>query len=93
MNIFLNTGELPNLFDRGEQDAIIGELGPVFEAEMPKGIEPTPSKLLAFFVQRVRANLHLVLCFSPIGEKFRERARQFPGLRYVSPSLNGSSCC
>ena len=76
----MNTGELPNLFDRAEQDAIIGELGPVFEAQMPKGTEVTPSKLLAFFVERVRANLHLVLCFSPIGEKFGERARQFPGL-------------
>ena len=47
---------------------------------MPKGAEPTPTKLLAFFVERVRANLHLVLCFSPIGEKFSERARKFPGL-------------
>ena len=26
INIFLNTGELPNLFDRGELDAIQGEL-------------------------------------------------------------------
>ena len=80
INIFLNTGELPNLFDRSEQDAIQGELGPVFEAEMPKGTEATPAKLLAFFTERVRANLHLVLCFSPIGDKFRNRARQFPGL-------------
>ena len=24
--------------------------------------------------------MHLVLCFSPIGAKFRDRARQFPGL-------------
>ena len=47
---------------------------------MPKGTEPTPAKLFAFFVERVRANLHLVLCFSPIGDKFRQRARQFPGL-------------
>ena len=80
INIFLNTGELPNLFDRSELDAIVGELGPIFEAQMPKGTEPTPTRLLAFFIERVRANLHLVLCFSPIGDKFRDRARQFPGL-------------
>ena len=54
--------------------------GPIYEAQMPKGTEPTPAKVLAFFTQRVRANLHLVLCFSPIGNKFRVRARQFPGL-------------
>ena len=47
---------------------------------MPKDSEPTPSKLWAFFIERVRANLHLVLCFSPVGEKFRQRARMFPGL-------------
>ena len=29
---------------------------------------------------QVRTNLHLVLCFSPVGEKLRVRARQFPAL-------------
>lgn len=29
---------------------------------------------------RVRDNLHVVLCFSPVGDKFARRAQQFPGL-------------
>lgn len=29
---------------------------------------------------QVRANLHVVLCFSPVGDSFRRRARQFPAL-------------
>ena len=29
---------------------------------------------------QVRQNLHVVLCFSPVGDKFRIRARQFPAL-------------
>lgn len=29
---------------------------------------------------QVRKNLHVVLCFSPVGDKFRVRARQFPAL-------------
>lgn len=33
-----------------------------------------------FFPLQVRSNLHLVLCFSPVGDAFRIRARKFPGL-------------
>jgi dynein heavy chain len=29
---------------------------------------------------RVRNNLHVCLCFSPVGEAFARRAGQFPGL-------------
>ena len=32
------------------------------------------------FVQRVRDNLHVVLCMSPIGDAFRTRCRKFPSL-------------
>ena len=78
-NIFLNTGELPNLFPRDELDAIIGECREKYQA-MYKGSEPTVDELWAFFIERVRSNLHLSLCFSPVGPKFSTRAQQFPGL-------------
>jgi dynein heavy chain len=29
---------------------------------------------------RIRACLHLVLCFSPVGDAFRQRLRMFPAL-------------
>ena len=32
------------------------------------------------FINRVKNNLHLVLCFSPIGHLFRKRCRMFPSL-------------
>ena len=34
----------------------------------------------SFFIDKVRKFLHIVLCFSPVGDKFRIRARQFPAL-------------
>ena len=37
-------------------------------------------ELWSFFVERTRANLHIVLCMSPIGDSFRDRLRQFPSL-------------
>lgn len=36
--------------------------------------------LFAFFVARCRQNLHIVVAFSPIGDAFRNRLRQFPSL-------------
>ena len=44
------------------------------------GILDTMENLWEFFIDKVRRNLHIVLCFSPVGDKFRIRARQFPGL-------------
>ena len=40
----------------------------------------SPENLLKFFYDRVRSNLHVVLCVSPVSVKFPERARRFPGI-------------
>lgn len=37
-------------------------------------------ELWNYFVGKTRDNLHVMLCFSPIGGAFRERLRQFPSL-------------
>ena len=33
-----------------------------------------------YFIERVKANLHVVLALSPIGDAFRSRLRMFPSL-------------
>lgn len=43
-------------------------------------VDPTPLALYNFFIERVRQNLHVALCFSPIGDAFRVRCRMFPSL-------------
>lgn len=45
----------------------------------PKRV-PTQDNLYDFFISRARKYLHIVLCFSPVGEKFRNRSLKFPGL-------------
>ena len=45
-----------------------------------KMAEFSPLALFAFFVNRCRQNLHILLAFSPIGDAFRNRLRKFPSL-------------
>ncbi|XP_054862859.1 dynein axonemal heavy chain 5 isoform X2 [Amphiprion ocellaris] len=79
MNNVLASGEVSNLFARDELDDISQDLVPVMKRQHPRRA-PTPEHLHDFFLSRVRSNLHVVLCFSPIGDKFRTRALKFPGL-------------
>jgi dynein heavy chain len=52
---------------------------PIIKREAPK-TPPTPENVMQFFIDRVKNNLHVILCFSPVGEKFRNRSLRFPGL-------------
>ena len=42
------------------------------------GIQDTPDSMFAYLIERVRNNLHVILCMSPVGEPFRNRLRMFP---------------
>ncbi|XP_040909250.1 dynein heavy chain 12, axonemal [Toxotes jaculatrix] len=75
----LNTGEVPNLFAIDEKQEIMEAVRPIAQAGN-KNLELSPLTLFAFFVARCRENLHIVVAFSPIGDAFRNRLRQFPSL-------------
>ena len=79
VNNILASGLVGNLFTRDEQGEIITELIPIMKRECPK-TPPTPENVMTFFMDRVKNNLHVILCFSPVGEKFRNRSLKFPGL-------------
>uniref|UniRef100_A0A8B9EBA4 Dynein axonemal heavy chain 5 n=1 Tax=Anser cygnoides TaxID=8845 RepID=A0A8B9EBA4_ANSCY len=79
LNNVLSSGEVSNLFARDEIDEIISDLIPALKKEHPRR-PPTSEVLYDYFMTRVRQNLHVVLCFSPVGEKFRNRALKFPAL-------------
>uniref|UniRef100_A0A8B9I210 Dynein axonemal heavy chain 5 n=1 Tax=Anser brachyrhynchus TaxID=132585 RepID=A0A8B9I210_9AVES len=79
MNNVLASGEVSNLFARDEVGEITQDLIPAMKKEYPRRT-PTGENLYDYFLTRVRNNLHVVLCFSPVGEKFRTRALKFPGL-------------
>ncbi|XP_053350448.1 dynein axonemal heavy chain 5 [Clarias gariepinus] len=79
MNNLVASGEVSNLFARDEIDEITQYLIPFMKRQHPR-MPPTSDNLYSYFLSRVRSNLHVVLCFSPVGEKLRSRALRFPGL-------------
>lgn len=77
INNLLNTGEIPNLMAAEDKDKIINSVRPIL-VQM-KRID-TIENILATFVERIRDNLHITLCMSPVGDTLRVRCRMFPSL-------------
>ncbi len=77
INSILANGWISDLFTKEEVDGLLGSLRN--EAKQT-GVPDEPSAMLDFLIRRIKANLHIVLCFSPVGDVFRIRARRFPGL-------------
>ncbi|XP_013912660.1 PREDICTED: dynein heavy chain 12, axonemal isoform X1 [Thamnophis sirtalis] len=75
----LNTGEVPNLFAADEKQEVMEGVRAAAQAGH-KHEDLGPLALFAFFVNRCKDNLHVVVAFSPIGDAFRNRLRQFPSL-------------
>ncbi|CAM9799127.1 unnamed protein product [Ectocarpus fasciculatus] len=79
INSVLLTGEIPGLFAKDEIMAITADLRNSFVKERP-GMEDNQDNLKQFFIDKVRDNLHLMICMSPMNPKFPVRARKFPGI-------------
>ena len=77
LNDFLASGNIPDLFTNDLKDEFRNA---VRNEAKQAGLQDTPENLWDFFIEKSRSNLHLILCFSPVGDQFRVRARQFPAL-------------
>ncbi|XP_059574595.1 dynein axonemal heavy chain 2 isoform X3 [Alligator mississippiensis] len=77
INSLLSAGEVPALYRPDEWEEIQALL---LDAAKAEGVPETPDSLFAFLIERVRDNLHVVLCLSPVGELFRNWIRQYPAL-------------
>jgi dynein heavy chain len=75
INSMLATGEIPGLLGKEDKDLIPVQCKNIYMKEVgQKGEDPPPSVLWQYFLNRVKDNLHMVLAFSPVSAKFRERA-------------------
>lgn len=77
INNLLNSGEIPNLFPKDEKDTICEDLR---DRAKNAGQGDNKDQVYAYFVGQCRERLHIVLAFSPVGEQFRNRCRQFPSI-------------
>jgi dynein heavy chain, axonemal len=77
VNSVLNSGDVPNLYGTDEMEKISSACK---NDCVKKRIPPTKLNIFAMYLVRVRRNIHIVLCMSPLGEAFRTRLRMFPSI-------------
>ncbi len=77
INDLLSSGNIPDLFSRDEKEQIINSLT---NKAKGAGYSAEPSSVWAYFISKIRENLHCCLCFSPVGPGLRTRATRFPAL-------------
>lgn len=77
INDLLSSGEIADLFPTEDVDNIVNAVRGAVKSE---GMIDNKDNCWRFFLDRVRKNLHMSLCFSPVGDDFRNRAKKFPAL-------------
>lgn len=77
INDMLASGEVPDMFSDDEIENIIGG---VRNEVKGAGLPDTRETCWKFFIDRVRRQLKIVLCFSPVGSTLRVRSRKFPAV-------------
>jgi dynein heavy chain len=77
INSLLATGDIDGLFAADEADEIVNGVANRVKAA---GMVPDKENCWSYFLRNIRKNLHVCLCFSPVGDDFRTRALRFPAL-------------
>ena len=77
INDLLTSGEIADLYANEDKDAIRNA---VRSGGKSSWLTDFPENLWTFFISRIRKNLHMSICFSPVGGGMRNRARKFPTL-------------
>nr|XP_043887070.1 dynein axonemal heavy chain 11 [Solea senegalensis] len=77
INDMLASGDIPDLFGDEEVDTIVTSIRMELRG---LGLVDSRDNCWSFFIERIRRQLKVVLCFSPVGFTLRTRARKFPAL-------------
>uniref|UniRef100_T1IH86 AAA+ ATPase domain-containing protein n=1 Tax=Strigamia maritima TaxID=126957 RepID=T1IH86_STRMM len=77
INDLLASGEVPDLYPDDEVENIINGVRSDVKS---MGMLDTRENCWKYFVSRLRRQLNVVLCFSPVGSTLRNRSRKFPAV-------------
>jgi dynein heavy chain, axonemal len=77
INDMLNSGWIFDLFIKEDFDGMTGN---VRNEAKGLGVPDKSDAITQFFLDKIRKNLKVVLCFSPVGDTMRVRSRKFPGI-------------
>lgn len=77
LHLSIAAGMVPALYDDAEKEGLISNIRQELTA---KGLPDSKDACWSAYVEKCRANLHVVLAMSPVGEALRTRCRNFPGL-------------
>ncbi|XP_017386886.1 dynein heavy chain 9, axonemal isoform X2 [Cebus imitator] len=78
--VFINdllASEIPDLYSDDEVENIISNVRNEVKSQ---GLVDNRENCWKFFIDRVRQQLKVTLCFSPVGNKLRVRSRKFPAI-------------
>lgn len=77
INGLLNSGDIPNLYTTEDLESIATACK---QECVKKRLPPTRLNIFGQYLMRVKSNIHVVLCMSPLGDSFRNRLRKFPSI-------------
>ncbi|KAL7699312.1 dynein heavy chain cytosolic putative [Lotmaria passim] len=79
LNDMLSSGNVPELFNQDEREGIVSSITNEVKAA-GVGDYTNQDVCWEFFINKVRSNLHIILCFSPVSTNFAAWCREFPAL-------------
>jgi len=75
----LSSGNVPNLYSKDDlEQRVVGEMRKPYKRDGQT--DETPSVMTDWFFNRVKNNLHLSICMSPIGSDFLNYCKLYPAL-------------
>ncbi|KAF2359916.1 Dynein heavy chain AAA module D4 [Trinorchestia longiramus] len=79
LSLMLKSSHIPGLFAAEEQSLIIEKIQAAAKEEGRK-VDVSAATLNALFLDRIRSNLHLVVCLSPLSAHYKTTLSTFPAL-------------